>query len=203
MKYIQYLYLSFQSTPTNLCNIFALSNWRLNPLLYMTFLIILLLGWKECCIICRSIHFTTTAHTPETPSKQSVKELWKWAAEHSQKCYELLQANGITAQTCIYPLAICNIHGEMCMGQKRVHPFKVALSDFSVHSCPQLKTTALSPPSQRRSHNHIWHSKKHTVGKEKSAEKGRQVKGILKFLSCTTIIISEGRVLTTAESTMC
>ena len=56
---------------------------------------------------------------------------------------ELYQANGITAQTCTYPLAICNIHGEMRMGQKSTftnamckYSFKDAFCDF----CPFLQT---------------------------------------------------------------
>ena len=66
----------------------------------------------------------------------------------ARNAMELHQANRITAQTCTYPLAICNIHGEMCM-DRRVYsqmpcvsiPSRMFLV-ISVHSYPQLQTTA-------------------------------------------------------------
>lgn len=105
---------------------------------------------------------THQKHQTNKPQKSHENELQSIA----RKAMELHQANGITAQTCTYPLAICNIHGEMCMRQKSTlatamckYSFKDLFSDF----CPLLSTIAnncLSTPSQRRSHNHLQHSKK-------------------------------------------
>ena len=52
------------------------------------------------------------------PSKREQKSHENEFQNIARNAMELLQANGITAQTCTYPLAICNIHGEMRMGQK-------------------------------------------------------------------------------------
>ena len=83
------------------------------------------------------------------PSKREQKSRENELQNIARNAMELLQANGITAQTCTYPLAICNIHGEMCMGQKSTftntmckYSFKDAFSNFCPFSdfCPFLQT---------------------------------------------------------------
>lgn len=119
-----------------------------------------------------SIHFVTTAHIPETPSKQSTNEPWKWVAEHSQKCYGTPSSKSdyctdLHLPSCNMQHTWRNVHGQKSILANAMckYSFKDVFSDF----CPLLSTIAnncLSPPSQRRSHNHLQHSRKHNVGKE-------------------------------------
>ena len=82
MTYIQYLYLSFQLTPTIYC-IIKTGTW-----IHCYIWPQLSFYWDEKNVASYwSIHFVTTADIPETPNKQSTNEPWKWVAEHSQKCY--------------------------------------------------------------------------------------------------------------------